>query len=53
MKELAAVVVALGGAALTIYAVRSYGYQKEVNGYMKAVKVMVEEAEKHDGKILK
>ena len=33
-------------SALAAYAIRSYGYQKEVNGYVNGVKAVIEAEEK-------
>ena len=35
-------VFGIGGLALSIYALRSYGYQKECQGYISGCKVMLE-----------
>lgn len=35
-------VFGIGGSALSIYALRSYGYQKECQGYISGCKVMLE-----------
>lgn len=32
----------LGGIGITIYAIRSYGHQKEVQGYIQGCKAMLE-----------
>lgn len=36
------VALCIGGSVLAIYSWRSYGYQKECDGYIKGCKVMLE-----------
>lgn len=47
------VLAGIGVAGLAVYAVRSYGYQKEVKGYMHGVETVIKAAAENDGKIFK